>query len=152
MKIHHVWRCRDTSWIMMTPCWSLGGQGGSWLVLGSLITLWMCLYSVNKLNFQVSWKLVMSEGVKNTLKSETFSRVSAGDSAEDSWLGLGSLIMSLMFLMVSLMFLRVSLVFMMISLMFLIEFFTLWPFYWLLSTFEGFWPTVHWSDFQTSKK
>ena len=39
----------------MTLCRSLGGRGGSWLGLGSLIMLLMCSYDVNKLKFQI-WK------------------------------------------------------------------------------------------------
>ena len=42
----------------MTLCWSLGGRGGSWLGLGSMIKflyVGMCSLNVNKLKFQV-WK------------------------------------------------------------------------------------------------
>ena len=52
-NLSHDRRCQEASSRMMTLCWSLGGHGGSWLRLGSLITIWMCSFDDNKLKFQV---------------------------------------------------------------------------------------------------
>ena len=60
-RIRHVWSCQEPSWRMMTLCWSLGGCGGSWLGLGSVIMVWMWSFNAHKLKFQVWKKLDMFE-------------------------------------------------------------------------------------------
>ena len=77
----------------MTLCWNLGGYGGSWMGLGSLVMFWMCSFDVNKLNFKIWKKIVMFHGVKTPPEDWCWSLGGCGGS----WLGLGSLITCLMF-------------------------------------------------------
>ena len=63
--LYWVSRCHEPSWRIIKLFWKLGGCGGSWMGLGSLINIWISWFWYDEATVRISALKIEYEGVKD---------------------------------------------------------------------------------------